>query len=89
MSDPYERDIELANAAKDFLSSPLARHIFDRAAEVVDQCRQALTECDPEDVKEIRRLQEEIRRQNGLGMWITEILHTGEQAKQVTADQEG
>lgn len=85
----YETDLELAAAAESFLSSRLARHIFDSAAEVVDECTVALIATDPENVKEVRRLQEEIRRQSTLGLWLKEIVNKGVEAKNMLAGEEG
>jgi hypothetical protein len=85
----YEKDIALAAAAESFLSSDLGRRIAELAGANIDAAIAALKVVDPEDTKEIRRLQDVIRRNETLGPYVVEIIHTGNEAKNVLAGEEG
>lgn len=80
--DPHEQAINLANQAESFLSSELGQHIAKMSGQVIDSCMAALKTVDPEDIKEIRRLQNTISRHETLGALIMEVVHLGFEAKQ-------
>lgn len=88
MNDPHEQAINLANQAQAFLSSELGQHIAKMSGDVIDSCTEALKTVDPEDTKEIRRLQNEIRRHETLAPLIMEVIHLGLEAKQQSAEED-
>jgi hypothetical protein len=87
--EQYEKDIALAAAANAFLYSPLGQRIEELAGQEIDRCLGELKTVDPEDVKTVRRLQDSIRRNETLGAWIVEIIHAGNEAKNILAGEEG
>ena len=84
----YENDIVLAVEAEAFLGSPLGRRIAELAGAEVDRCLMELKTADPDDVKLVRQLQETIRRNETLGTWVIEVLHLGQQAKDILSGEE-
>lgn len=87
MSGQDEKAIELAAAAAAFLESDLGKHVTLMAGCEIDRCTEALKLVDPEDVKEIRRLQDTIRRNETLGAWLAEVIYLGNEAKQLDAEE--
>lgn len=88
MADRYEEDLQLGEAAAAFLHSPLGRRITELAGQEIDRCVGELKTADPCDIDRIRGLQDTIRRNETLGTWIVEIIHLGNEAKNMLSEEE-
>ena len=76
-----EQQIQFAEEVKRFLSTNIARYIFDRAADNIDAATKELVLADPDNSKAIRDLQSEIKVNQAVGLWFAEAIQIGEDAK--------
>lgn len=74
---------DLGQECRKFLQTPIGRYILERAIEVEDHAKSNLLTVDAEDVKTIRKLQEEARVPNRLFVWINDAILKGENAEAV------
>jgi len=72
-----EAVIRFAAEVKHFLGSNVARFVFDRAAENVDNSVERLKTVDPDDSKLIRDIQYDIKLNSTVGLWLKEMLQAG------------
>lgn len=88
--DDQNREImALASDVADFRISPLGKYLVDRADLEALEAQDALTRVDPEDTKEIRRLQNIVWRSNSFKSWLEELETAGEIAyQQYVSDQQ-
>lgn len=79
------RALELGVEIERFLSSPVGQYMVERSGQQQDDALDALASVDPEDPKEIRRLQSNFRLANQFGEWlrdgITEARNANERLK--------
>ena len=74
-------------AAKMFLQSELGQHIAQRAAEEVEEAIAQLIEADPNDAKEILRLQTTINVSKLAIVYLTEAITVGNNALRELHDE--
>jgi len=72
--------IALGVEAEKFFNSQLGRHLADRAELESEIAKEGLALVDPEDVKEIRRLQNIIMRHKDFKMWLNDLILAGDVA---------
>ena len=77
-----KEDIERAQKFEAELNSPVWLYIREKGAQEIDVAVEALKLVDPDDGREIRKLQTIIARNEGLTHWLLDILERGEQAKE-------
>jgi hypothetical protein len=77
-----QRQIALGQMASDFLNSELGEFCIDMAEFEKEQAFAGLSNVDPEDSKEIRRLQNIIARHDDFSQWIRDLIETGNLAYQ-------
>ena len=65
-----------------FFRSDEGRYVLQMAVDVEEKNKEKLAQVDPEDVKEIRRLQNEIGVATQAIKWLNEAIEVGRDAKQ-------
>ena len=68
----------LAAEAEKWLKTPLGQYIMKRVEQERADAMLRLRTVDPEDAKEIRRLQGDIKRAESFPAWISELIHEGD-----------
>lgn len=74
--------IDLGLAIESFLESNLGKFMLERAAGEAIEAMDMLKQVDPEDSKEIRRLQNIVQRGEGFEIWLIEGLQQGRAMEQ-------
>lgn len=75
-------EVELGLDVEQFMQSKVGRYLVGRAMHEADQATEQLKTADPENSKEIRRLQNEIYRSNQVIEWLNEALQAGKNAEE-------
>jgi len=83
-----EEQVRMGSEVMSFLQSPIGKFLTERAAEEVDVAVEDLKRANPEDAKEIRRLQSIIDRNENFGRWLQELLHAALEARAILANEE-
>lgn len=69
--------IENGDNAEKFLRSPFGQYILGQAELEAEQAKESLADVDPDDKKEINRLQNIIKRSRTLEGWISSAIEKG------------
>lgn len=81
--DKLEQEIAFGAEVAGFLTTNIARYIFDRAAENKEQAVALLIDVDPEDAKTIRKLQATITLNSTVGLWLQEAIQAAVDARDI------
>lgn len=71
-----------------FLTGPIGKYLLDRSEQEITAALQLLKKVDPNNEHEIRRLQNEIVRNESVEQWLKEIIHAGWEARDELAGEE-
>lgn len=80
--------VDIGLAIKQFLQSDVGQYLTGRALEASDDAMEKLKRADPEDVKLVRKLQNEIMMADNFAQWLTDGKLEGEHAELELAQQE-
>ncbi len=80
MEENERRIIALGEEARQFTNSSLYVYISESAEHAVNVAMSMLSKADPEDAKEIRRLQNIVARYNNFDNWLNELIEAGSAA---------
>lgn len=75
-------EVELGLDVEKFLESKVGRYLVGRALYEAEAATEQLKTADPEDAKQIRRLQNEIYRSNQVVEWLKEAMLAGRNAEE-------
>jgi len=80
MDHELSQQVERYDAAERFLGQPLGLWFMRRIDEEIDAAAEGLKTVDPEEPKEIRKLQNNVYKAETLKIWFNEVLIEGRQA---------
>lgn len=83
-----EDQVAFGAQAEQFLRGPIGQYLLDRSAEQIEQAKESLAAVDPEDVRQISRLQAVIARNRDIEGWLGEIIQAGWDARNILAGEE-
>jgi hypothetical protein len=86
--DKLEDLVRFGAMTEQFLKGPIGKYLLDRSAEEIDAALQLLKKVDPHNVPELRRLQNEIARNESVEQWLREIIHAGWEARAELSGEE-
>ena len=72
--------IVLGDEAEKFLSTQLGKYMLGRVLHLRDEAMLELRTVEPENIKQIRKLQADIRQAENFPAWIQEVIHEGERS---------
>lgn len=75
--DELKRVQALGEEAERFIESRLGRHMIERAEEEIANAVEVLKTVDPENIKEIRALQNKIKVGEDFQYWLAEAVQAG------------
>jgi len=78
----------LGDEAEKFMKSDLGRYIKGRIDQDIQELKDKLVEIDPEDINNIRKIQNEIRLRNLVLNYFKELIIEGQQALQILQEEE-
>lgn len=80
LNEVRQRNIDLFNRAEELLGSDLGEALLAKAVAKQNKAFQDLLESNPEDIEEIRRLQNECKIPRLFLAWLNELIDDGEVA---------
>ena len=83
-----ENTILLGDDADQFFNSDLGKYVMERAKEEVEANTEYLKKCDPNDSREIIRMQTNIRVAEGALVWMAEALSSGRELLQMQMEND-
>lgn len=79
--EQLENDIRFGAEVQQFLTSNIGRYLLARSKEEIDIAVEELKRADPADVKNIRSLQFDIRRNESIEQWLKDVIQTAIDAR--------
>lgn len=91
MANPREvllGEVQFGIEVEAFLNSSLGKYLVQKAETERDAALEKLKVADPDNAKEIRRLQNEVWRAESMQTWLAEAIQTGWNAETTIAQQD-
>lgn len=80
--DLYFAEAKLGIECETFMASDIGRFFIGRAENEIEAAQSLLEQCDPENAKEVRALQNRIWRARSITDWLQEAINNGHMAEE-------
>lgn len=82
-----EQAAKFGMEAEDFIKSPIGQYLLNRSLEEIDNAFKELKAVNPHDYQRVQELQNTIKRNESVELWLGEIIATGKEAMSMLKDE--